>query len=38
MQWSLDEPSEAYWKSITERRKRAIDETIAENNQVDSID
>lgn len=33
----LDEASESYWKLITERRKRAIDETIAENDQVDSI-
>lgn len=30
-----DETSESYWKMITERRKQAIEETIAENIQVE---
>lgn len=33
----LDEPSEAYWKLVTERRQRAIEETTTENEQVDFI-
>ncbi len=30
-----DEASESYWKLMTERRKRAIEETITENQHVD---
>jgi ABC-type microcin C transport system permease subunit YejB len=33
----LDEPSESYWKLMTERRKQAIGETFLENQQVDLI-
>jgi len=33
----LDEPSESYWKLMTERRKRAIEETVTENHQVNLI-
>ena len=34
--FDLDDASEDYWKSVTQRRQRAIEETITENQQVEN--